>query len=157
MTQTVNGARPVTLGADVRMRVRASENPVEASDRPDPTQGSAYTRAIPQEPDIRPAGRPSKIGNFASTHVGDAKAAAKASWFGRERLPAYFDVVRGIAPANGEAGNWIVWTGLFAAGLLRAALLSLCYLAAFCCATRTGATITAALVACAVCAHHYAT
>lgn len=154
MTQTVNGARPVTVGADVQVCVRASENPGGTADWADPAQGSAYTRAISQETDIRPPAKPSKVRNFASTHVGDAKRAATGSWFGRERPPALFDAAGEVFPAKGEAGNPLSWSAITMAGLLRLAGLAVCYLAAFCFDGRVRATVSTTLCALAVCAHH---
>ncbi len=161
MTTTINGHRPdvafVTDGDDARVCVRASENPAQTPDPADQAGGSAFTpvhtRAIPHDTDIRPPKRLAKIGDFASTHVGDAKAAVAASWFGRDRPAALYDAAGRVAPGKGEAGNWLAWTGMTAAGLLRLLGLSLCYLVAFCFDGRIRATVTTALIACAMCAH----
>lgn len=157
MTATVNGHRPdVTVGDGVRVCVRASENPAQAAKSASDAQGSVFTpvhtRVIPQESDIRPPRRASKVRNFASPHVGDAKAAVTGSWFGREHPPAFFDTAR-VWPAPGEAGNWAVWTVMTAAGLLRLAALAVIYLAAFCFATRIRTTTSTAVLLCAYAAH----
>ena len=164
MTSTVNrptnGHRPdVTVGDGVRVCVRAPETTATAPDRADSGQDSAFTpvhtRAVPQEPDSRPPVRPSKIRNFASTHVGDAKTAAAQSWFGRERPPALYDTAGDVFPAKGTARNPVVWVGLTVAGLLSLTGLAVAYLFAFCVATRIRASATTVLIAAAVCAHHY--
>ncbi len=151
MTATVNGHRPdVTVGGDVRMRVRASENPTEAASGPDSTDSSAYTRAISQDAGDRPASAGSKVRDFVSLHKGATAAAAGTSWFGREQPASLYDTAGDVFPAKGEAGNWAVWTAMSFAGVLRLTALSLCYLAAFCFDTRIRATVSTLLIAVAL-------
>ncbi len=158
MTATVNGHRheapSVTVGADVHMRVRASENPTQAAPSPDPASKSAYTRAIPQETDSDQSKSIAAVRDFVSLHGGAAKAAAATSWFGREQPECLYDVAGDVFPAKGEAVNWVRWVALSTSGVLRLTLLAACYLAAFCVATRIRATATTLIVATAVTAHN---
>lgn len=147
MTSTVNGHRPdVTVGGDVRVCVRASETPSEVGSGADSSQGSAYTRAISQEPDTRPPSTRTKIGDFVSLHTESAKSAAWSSWFGRERPQALYDVCRDVVPGDGFTGNWLALTAATFAGILRLGGLSAAYLAAFCYATRIRAAVSTAVL-----------
>ncbi len=159
MAEPTNGHRPdVTVGDDVRMCVRASENPGDSGFGPVPASGSAFTpvhtRAIPQEPDIDQG---SKVRDFVSLHKGATQAAVESSWFGRERPSSLYDAAGDVFPAKGEASNWLAWAGLSLSGLLRLTGLAACYLAAFCFDTRIRASVSTLLIAVAVTAHNILT
>ena len=55
--------------------------------------------------------------------------AAEASHWARE-LMTPVAAAKQVAPAKGEAGNWIIWTAMTVAGLARLILVSLGYLVA---------------------------
>ncbi len=147
-----NGHRPdVTVGGDVRMRVRADENAPDSGSGPDPAPDSAFTpvhtRAIPQETDTDQG---SKVRDFVSLHKGAARAAVASSWFGRERPSSLYDAAGDVFPTRGEAGNWATWIALSLSGVLRLTGLAVCYLTAFCFTTRIRATASTLLIAVAL-------
>ncbi len=149
----------VTDGESASGCVRAPQTPPPVSSRPNLTLVSAHTpvhtRAISQETDIRPPAQGPKRRSFLSPHLRDTRNAAAGSWFGRDRPRSLDAAAVRVAPAKGEAGNWLVWTAMTAAGLLRLAALAVVYLAAFCVDGRIRATVTAIFVAAAIAAHHY--
>lgn len=57
-----------------------------------------------------------------------ARAAQASDW--AQELMSPVDAVKQIAPGKGDAGNWIVWTAMTAAGLARALFVSVGYLIA---------------------------
>jgi hypothetical protein len=135
------------------MRVRVPEIPAVAADLANPGEGSAFTRAIPRKWIKRQA---HDAKNFASREVTETRAAAAASWFGRERPPSLYDTAANVAPAKGEAGNAAVWAVTAAAGVIRLVALSLLYLAVFCFATRVRAAASTAVLAAVAVAHQVA-
>lgn len=144
MTVTVNGhSYKVTVGDDVRDCVRASEIPAEAADRAVERGGSAYTRAIPQKPEVDHANGTSKVRNFLSQHVGEARAAVAADVTVNEQPMTVGDAWRQVLPEGGSVGSYVAGT---VAGLFRACVLSVLYVAASSVGTRVRAGVTLALL-----------
>lgn len=136
MTTTAhNTDLSVTDGADVRVRVRGTENPRVVPIRPDLKAPSAYTHAIPRSPKEINTSGPSKVRNFVSQHAGDANAALADNWLANGQPRPLGDVWQlELSP-----------TGL-TAGLFRAAVYTIAYLACFAVDTNKRAAVTAALL-----------
>jgi hypothetical protein len=60
------------------------------------------------------------------------------------------DAIKQIAPAKGEAGNWIIWTGMTLAGLARAFLVGTGHLIARGAETRIRAAVVMVIFAAAL-------
>ncbi len=161
MTQTVNGHK-VTGGDDVRMRVRAPENPTQAPDRADSGRKSAFTpvhtRVIPdRQAEINDQPR-SKVHNFASQHVADAADALDQSWLFTEVPTTVGEAWKTALPTKGEASGKGAWLAMSAAGLFRASAVTFLHLLLLAVGTRLRAGVTLILFILATstsCAAHH--
>lgn len=130
--------------------VHAHTHPAGFAEKADftPDSGSKSARAdatparvIPLRKDLRqgdrqtdrPAGRearPAGPGQELGAGLKAARDGAAGSELARSPVTV-LDALEQIAPSKGEAGNWIAWTAMVLAGLLRLGWLSLGHLIAF--------------------------
>lgn len=113
-------------------------------------------RVIPLHPDQEQEEPPRKIrrdrtglGGELQAGIAAANAAADSSDWAR---PAMTPVLacKQVAPRKGEAGNWITWSAMTVAGLLRAAWVSIGYLIVLGTDSRTKAAVTTSMLVAAV-------
>jgi hypothetical protein len=123
-------------------------------------QGDACARVIPDDVDLRqedlektakPASRvlAESLLQEAVEAMELTRETAENSDFNREPMTAVA-AWKQVAPGKGEAGNWVAWTALTAAGLARALIISLAYGVALCAETRVGASVIALIFITAV-------
>lgn len=149
-----NGRPPnITDRADVRRRMRVVPNPPEAPPATETAPSSAYTRAIPREPDVRPTSKPSKLHNFASQHGGEAWQTFTESWPLTERPSSLGDVAQQVFPCRGEIGSWMLWLPAAGVGVFRLAVCVLAWLAVLAVDGRKRAAVTFAVLLLALTVH----
>ncbi len=159
-TVTLTATSPVTLRgagrdpvADACATGSGPETPPEARSG----LKSVCTRAISR---LRRNGKghvvadaTSKVRDAASKHAGDVRAAVAAAKGLTEPLTPLHAAARTVAPAKGEAPNWVAWVGMTVAGLFRLAVTALGTLVVHAVATRIRAGVALALFVVAVGAH----
>ena len=67
-------------------------------------------------------------GELAAAAAAMVSAAEDSDW--NEELMSPVEAIKQIAPAKGEASNWIIWSAMTIAGIARAVLVGLGYLVA---------------------------
>lgn len=142
-----NGNRPPVTGRDdARRRMRVVRNPGEAAPTADSAPGSAYTRAIPDDLDVRQGKQPSKVRDFVSLHGGEVVADVASSWPATERPSSLAEVARKVWPRRGERRRSPVrWLGALAVGVFRLAVYAIAYLLALAVGTDKRAAVALAL------------
>jgi hypothetical protein len=124
----------ITQSSDVRMSVRAPKTGSVTPIRPDLTQDSrAPTRYHGPQEKIK-HDRPSKVRNFASTHLGEARESLAASWLGTDRPQSLTEAARTLKTGNPAA-------------LFRLAVYTVAYLMCFAVDTNKRAAVTFTLLA----------
>jgi hypothetical protein len=124
----------LTQSADVRMSVRAPKTGSVTPIRPDLTQDSrARTRYHGPQEKIKDD-RPSKVRNFASTHLDEARESLAASWLSSDRPQSLGDVASKLKTGNPAA-------------LFRLAVYTVAYLMCFAVDTNKRAAVTFTLLA----------
>jgi hypothetical protein len=124
----------LTHSSDVRMSVRAPKTGSVTPIRPDLTQDSrARTRYHGPQEKIKDD-RPSKVRNFASTHLGEARESLAASWLGTDRPQSLAEVAKRL-----KTGNPAV--------LFRLTVYTVAYLMCFAVDTNKRAAVTFTLLA----------
>ena len=136
---------PITDRGDVRRHMRVVRNGEEPPSRPDSPSGSAYTRAIPDNPDVRQPSTSAKADNFASPHVADVKQAWAGSWPLNDRPSNLAEVARKVWPAKGEYASKTAWCGAVVVGVFRLAVTTAAYLMVLAVDSRTRAAVALAL------------
>lgn len=121
MTVTAHNQHPhITNGDDARVRVRGPEDRRGVPIRPDATSGSAHARAIPDKTAKVKTKRPSKVRDFLSTHLSEARAATEDSWLAEHQPRPLRDVAHAVThPAT---------IGGAVAGPFRLAVYTIAYL-----------------------------
>lgn len=157
MTVTVNGtSHHITPGDELQGCVRAPDSAVETADRPPTAAGSECTpvhaRVIPADPPVAKVQPTPKVGNFASPHLREVRAAVRGSWPLTESPQPLAVVARQVFPGKGEAANTAVWIGMTLAGLFRLSVFGLAQLVQLAVATRIRAGVALALLVLAVAA-----
>lgn len=124
----------LTHSADVRMSVRAPKTGSVTPIRPDLNQDSrARTRYHGPQEEIKDD-RPSKVRDFASQHLGEARDSLAASWLGTDRPQSLADVAKQIKTGNPAA-------------LFRLAVYTIAYLLCLAVDTNKRAAVTFTLLA----------
>jgi hypothetical protein len=127
----------ITERGDVRMSVRAPKAGSVTPIRPDLAHDSrARTRYHGPQEEIK-TNKPSKVRDFASQHVGEARESLAASWLATDRPRSLTDVARDLT--TGSIGNR-------AAGLGRLAVYTIAYLLCFAVDTNKRAAVTFILI-----------
>lgn len=103
---------PKTAGTPVTRDARVIQM------RPKTRQGDQPEEIKPYEPP--PGARPG--GEFEAARALVSEAAEASDWSREPMTPV--DAAKQITPAKGEAGNWIVWSGMTIAGLARLVLVT---------------------------------
>lgn len=146
-----NGRRPSgTFRDDVRPRMRVVRDDDEVASRGGPAPESAYTRAIPDDPDVRQRSADPKRRNFASPHVGEAADAFGASFALTDRPSSLAEVVRAAWPRRGEMASRSAWCGAVVVGAFRIVVTATAYLMILAVDSRTRAAVAFALTVLAV-------
>lgn len=131
--------------SDVHVHAHAPDLAGKPGDRADSRLKSAradatHARAVPHlhlvdqgfvPDDPRPADREptgARTGELEAALEATARAAEASDWARELMTPVA--AAKQVAPAKGEAGNWIIWTAMTVAGLARLILVSLGYLVA---------------------------
>lgn len=92
-----------------------------------PAHAVPHLKVVDQE--IRGSSKKSSSdGELAAGLAAMTRAAEESDW--NEELMSPVEAIKQIAPAKGEASNWIIWSAMTVAGLARAVLVSLGYLVA---------------------------
>jgi hypothetical protein len=124
----------LTQSSDVRMSVRAPKTGSVTPIRPDLTQDSrARTRYHGPQEKIKDD-HPSKVRNFASTHLGEARESLAASWLSSDRPQSLGDVASKLKTGNPAA-------------LFRLTVYTVAYLMCFAVDTNKRAAVTFTLLA----------
>ena len=153
MTTTVNGYRPTdTVRDEVTMCVRASENPVEASEPGSERENSMYTHVIQDEAQKVKSKR-ERMSQTVTTHANDLGKAALRSWTLHEEMPTHDDVWTQVRPPQGShTGRFarLTWTADATGGVFRACVTSLAILIAQSLGSRIRAQVGLALFVLAI-------
>jgi hypothetical protein len=135
MTVTAhNNQHPNTDGDDARVRMRVGKTAPVVPIRPDLAPGSAHARAIPDNTPKVKSAKPSKVRNFASQHVGEAKESLASSWLGQDRPQNLETVAKQLKTGNPAA-------------LFRLTVYAIAYIACFAVDTNKRAAVTFTLLA----------
>lgn len=142
-----NGNRPPVTGRDdVRRRMRVVRDAGEAASQGGSGSGSAYTRAVPDDGDVRQGKPSSRVRNFASLHGGEAVSELRSSWPLTDRPSSLADVAGQVVPdrVDWQTGK-AFWLAKFAVGVFRLAVYTIAYLLALAVDTDKRAAVALAL------------
>lgn len=124
----------LTQSGDVRMSVRAPKTGSVTPIRPDLSQDSrARTRYHGPQAEIK-TDEPSKVRDFTSQHLGEARESLAASWLGTDRPKSLGEIAKQIKTGNPAA-------------LFRLAVYAIAYLLCFAVDTNKRAAVTFTLLA----------
>jgi len=151
--------RNVTEGGDERMSERASRTASVVPIRPDLAPDSRARTRYHGPHEHAKTTKPSKIRNFVSPHVEEAKQLPELAWLTQQLPETLADIANNLLPAAGEARNPAAWTAKVCARLFKLAVHCTAYAACAATATDKRAAVSAALtiltLAIAVAAHQY--
>lgn len=153
----INGTKPeATVSDGVRMHVRAPETTPLAPGPRDSNREAAYTRAIPRSQPIDQPADAHRVRNFASRHLVDARTALGGSWVATEVPMTIGAAARQVVPAKGRTSGRVMWTVATGAGVIRFAVVSLCWLAVILFAGRIRASVSTVVIVGLIVAHYLA-
>jgi hypothetical protein len=135
----------VTEGGDEHEHERASKTARVLPIRPDLGQDSrARTRSHGPQGSVK-TDKPSKVRNFVSPHLAEAKELPELSWLTRQRPDTIASITKTLIPAKGETSNPVAWTAKVIARLFKLAVHFTAYAACAATDTDNRAAVSAAL------------
>lgn len=145
-----------TLSSDVRGSVRPAGKPSPGPRAANPGDGSARTRAIPQQDPVRQESERGKIRNFVSPHLEEIAPAVKTSWALNEQPPSVLDRAKAVIPTRAEVPNLALWLPAAGVGVICVLGTLLGQVIALAFATRARGAVATAAIVLALSAHEIA-